>query len=186
METTNLTDQFLIAMPSLSDPNFNRTVTYICSHSEEGTMGITINRPTDMNLGEIFKQMDLEITNPDISKTTVFNGGPVQIDRGFILHEHGSNWDSTLAINDKISLTTSKDVLEAIAIEQGPENYFIALGYAGWSPGQLENELLQNAWLNGPANSDIIFNTKIEHRWQSAASHLGVNIDHISTDIGHA
>ena len=186
MEITNLTDQFLIAMPSLSDPNFNRTVTYICSHSEEGTMGITINRPTDMNLGQIFKQMDLEIQNPALGKTTVFNGGPVQIDRGFILHDQGREWDSTLAINDKISLTTSKDVLEAIANGQGPDNFFIALGYAGWSPGQLEDELLQNAWLNGPADFNIIFNTKVEHRWQSAALHLGIEIDQISNDIGHA
>lgn len=186
METTNLTDQFLIAMPSLNDPNFNRTVTYICSHSEEGTMGITINRPTDMNLGQIFKQMDLEVINKEISQTPVFNGGPVQIDRGFILHEHGAVWDSTLAINSKIALTTSKDVLEAIAQGEGPEKFFIALGYAGWSPGQLEDELIQNAWLNGPADFDIIFNTKIAQRWQSAASHLGVDIDHLSSDIGHA
>mgnify|MGYP002622643358 CR=1 FL=1 len=186
MELSNLTNHFLIAMPNLLDPNFSKTVTYICAHNEEGTMGITINRPTDMTLGQILNQMELEIQNPAINETQIFNGGPVQTDRGFILHEQGYDWDSTLSVSDDINMTTSKDVLEAIANGNGPKNIFIALGYAGWSSGQLEDEIRQNAWLNGPADSGIIFNTPVKKRWQSAASLLGVDIDSISTDIGHA
>ena len=149
-------------------------------------MGITINRPTEMRLGQILEQMDLEIKNPDVDELPVYNGGPVQIDRGFILHEQAYNWDSTVQVSDDISLTTSKDVLESIASGEGPEKFLVALGYAGWSSGQLENEIIQNAWLNGPANSEIIFNTAFEKRWEAAASSMGINIDQISTDFGHA
>lgn len=186
MESSDLTNHFLIAMPSLADPNFSKTVTYICAHNDDGTMGITINRPTGMTLGHILSQMDLDQDNPDIQQTNVFNGGPVHTDRGFILHEHGHDWESTMAISDSINLTTSKDVLEAIADGHGPEKFFVALGYAGWSAGQLEDEIRQNAWLNGPADNGIIFNTPVDKRWQSAASLLGVDLDNISSDIGHA
>ncbi len=186
MQYSNLTDHFLIAMPSLGDPNFHKTVTYICEHNEEGAMGITINRPTNMYLSEVLSQMKLEIHNPSAEKTLVFNGGPVQTDRGFVLHGHDYDGDSSLSVNEQIKMTTSKDVLEAIAKDEGPKELFVALGYAGWSPGQLEDEIRLNVWLNGPANSDIIFQTPIEERWQSAAALLGVEIDNISSDIGHA
>ncbi len=186
MEYENLTDHFLIAMPNLADPNFSKTVTYICAHNEEGAMGIIINRPTDLSLGEVLSQMELEVTENDIELLPVFHGGPVQTDRGFILHGSGYDWDSSLSVSQQIDMTTSKDVLQAVASGDGPKDIFVALGYAGWSAGQLEDEIVQNAWLSGPAKSEIIFKTPIQNRWESAASLLGVNIENLSTDVGHA
>ncbi len=186
MKNTNFTNQFLIAMPSLKDPNFEKTVTYICAHNEDGAMGIVINKPLDIELGDIFEQMDIESSNAIAKQKTVFQGGPVHIDRGFILHKNDSNWDSSIIVSDNISVTTSKDILEAIASGEGPEETLIALGYAGWGSGQLEDEMLHNAWLNGPADLEIIFNTPHEDCWQVAADHLGVDLDKLSTDIGHA
>ena len=186
MQSTNLTDHFLIAMPNLADPNFHHSVTYICAHNEEGAMGIIINHPLDIMLGEVLQQMDMEASDHDTEKIRVFQGGPVQIDRGFVLHPALEKWDSSLTVNDKISITTSRDILLAIANGEGPEESLIALGYAGWSAGQLEQEIKENAWLNGPANSQIIFNTPIEKRWASAAALLGVELEKLTTDIGHA
>ncbi|MEJ2589878.1 MAG: YqgE/AlgH family protein [Candidatus Thiodiazotropha sp.] len=161
---TNLTNHFLIAMPGLDDPNFFHTVTYICEHTSEGAMGIVINRPMDLHL----------------------LGGPVQSDRGFVLHDSATEWNSTLRITDDISVTTSLDILEAIASDRGPTHSLIALGYAGWGAGQLESELAQNAWLNGPATSDIIFERASQERWQAAADLLGVDLNLLSSDTGHA
>ena len=186
MEQTNLTNQFLIAMPSLKDPNFEKTVTYICAHNEEGAMGIVINRPLDIELGEIFEQMDIPADNAKASNQIIFHGGPVHTDRGFILHHTSQQWDSSIIVSDDICVTTSKDILEAIAKGDGPEQSLIALGYAGWSSGQLEQELLDNAWLSGPADRDVIFNTPFEQCWESAARLMGVDIDKLSPDIGHA
>ncbi|MDH5471868.1 MAG: YqgE/AlgH family protein [Gammaproteobacteria bacterium] len=186
MDNTNLTNHFLIAMPSLEDGNFSQSVTYICEHDTNGTLGITINRPSDIILGEVFDQ--LGITNPaeESSEQTVYIGGPVHQDRGFILHSPNGHWDSSLQITDEISLTTSKDIIEAIANNQGPAHTLIALGYAGWGPGQLEYELSVNAWLSCPANKDIIFNTPVETRWQQAAQLLGIDLQLLSHDAGHA
>ena len=186
MQQTNLTNQFLIAMPSLKDPNFERTVTYICAHNEEGAMGIVINKPLDIGLGEIFDQMDISTTNPDTNNKLIFHGGPVYTDRGFILHQANEEWDSSIIVSDDICVTTSKDILEAIAKGDGPDESLIALGYAGWAGGQLEQELMDNAWLSGPANLEIIFDTPYEQCWQSAADHMGIDIEKLSTDIGHA
>lgn len=186
MQSTNLTNHFLIAMPGLADPNFHKTVTFVCAHNEEGAMGITINRPLELVLDEVFQQMEIQAIHNDIANTTVFQGGPVQIDRGFVLHNPSSNWDSSLAISEHIQMTTSRDVLQAIASGDGPDDCLVALGYAGWGAGQLENEILQNAWISGPANSDIIFKTPIEKRWQKAAQELGIDMDLISSDVGHA
>ena len=186
MEQTNLTNQFLISMPSLKDPNFEKTVTYICAHNEDGAMGIVINKPLEIGLGEIFAQMDITIDNTSANNRPVFQGGPVQMDHGFILHQSSQEWDSSIVVSPDLTVTTSKDILEAMAGGEGPEESLVALGYAGWSAGQLEDELMANAWLTGPADSDIIFNTSSEQCWEAAAQHIGVDIEKLSSDIGHA
>jgi len=186
MDSMNLTHHFLIAMPGLNDPNFYHTVTYICSHNEEGAMGIVINKPLDLMLGEVLEQMDIALEDEVARDTPIYDGGPVQSDRGFILHQYDKDWDSSLKINEQIGIATSLDILDAIANGKGPENTFIALGYAGWSAGQLEQEMQDNIWLSGPADSHIIFDTPVEQRWNSAASLLGINIDQLSPDVGHA
>lgn len=186
MQSSNLTNHFLIAMPGLVDPNFQRTVTYVCAHNEDGAMGITINRPLDLVLEEVLQQMELRASTEDIANTIVYQGGPVQTDRGFVLHNPRSSWDSSISISQDIDMTTSRDVLKAIATGNGPKDCLIALGYAGWGAGQLENEIKQNAWISGPANSEIIFRTPTHKRWEMAARELGIDMDLISSDVGHA
>ena len=186
IQETSLTNHFLIAMPNLADPNFFHTVTYICEHGESGAMGLVINRPLELRLADIIEQLEIEITDSSINEKQVYAGGPVQGDRGFVLHDSKSAWDSTLQITDEISITTSLDILQAIAIGEGPEKSLVALGYAGWGAGQLEDELAQNAWLSGPAQSDIIFDHPSEQRWQAAANLLGVDLNLLSSDAGHA
>ena len=186
MQCSNLTNQFLIAMPTLSDPNFYHTVTYICAHNEEGAMGIVINRPLNLLFGEVMEQMDLTASYKEIENLPVYNGGPVQIDRGFVLHDTSEEWGSSIQISDEIGMTTSRDILEAIAEGAGPSKSLIALGYAGWASGQLEEEIKENAWLSGPADSDIIFNRPYEERWSLATSLLGIDFNQISSDVGHA
>lgn len=184
--STSLTNHFLIAMPGLQDPNFARTVTYICEHTDQGAMGIVINRPLDVTLGELFTQLDITAVRPGLCDIPVYQGGPVQTDRGFVLHTAGPVFDSTLNITPDISVTTSRDVLEAIASGEGPEQTLIALGYAGWSGGQLEQEMSANAWLNGPASNDIIFRLTPAARWMAAAQLLGVDLNLLSGEAGHA
>lgn len=182
-----LTDHFLIAMPTLRDPNFSRTVTYICEHSADGAMGLVINRPmNNIHLGDMLEQLDITTDDPRVRQTTVFLGGPVQPDRGFVLHTAGRRWDSTLQITEEISITTSRDILESIAAGEGPEEKLVALGYAGWAGGQLEEELGANAWLSGPARTDIIFRMSAENRWRAAAGLLGVDLNLMSGEAGHA
>lgn len=185
-EIESLTNHFLIAMPGLEDPNFARTVTYVCEHSEQGTMGIVVNRPINLRLGEMLEQLSIEITAPEAAAMPIYLGGPVQTDRGFVLHTGEDLWDSTLRINAGVNVTTSKDILEAIAHGKGPEQSLIALGYAGWSSGQLEQEMGANAWLSGPAETEIIFQLPVEERWQAAASLLGVDMNLLSGEAGHA
>jgi len=182
----NLTHHFLIAMPGLNDPNFYHTVTYICSHNEEGAMGIVINKPLDLVLGEVLEQMDIKIGDEIARNTPIYDGGPVQSDRGFVLHQYHQDWNSSLKVNEQISVATSLDILNAIANGKGPESTFIALGYAGWAAGQLEKEMQENIWLSGPAESHVIFDTPVEQRWNSAASLLGIDMDQLSPDVGHA
>lgn len=186
MESLNLTNHFLIAMPTLQDPNFFQTVTYICAHNEEGAMGIVINRPMNIGLGEVLGQMDLDATDPAINDQIVYQGGPVQRDRGFILHRPPGEWDSTISVGEDMGVATSKDILAAIAEGDGPHDILIALGYAGWGAGQLEREMADNAWLSGPVDYNIIFNVPTELRWHQAAALLGVDIEHLSNQIGHA
>ena len=186
MQAFNLTNHFLIAMPQLADPNFVRSVTYICVHNDEGAMGIVVNRPLDMALGEVLSQMALSPGTPEIAAQPVYLGGPVHTDRGFVLHRPASAWGLSLNVTQDVALSTSRDILEAMARGAGPSETLVALGYAGWGAGQLEAEMAQNAWLSGPADLDIVFKLPAESRWQSAASRLGVDLGMLSSDVGHA
>ena len=182
----DLTNQFLIAMPALQDPNFHRTVTYLCAHNNEGAMGIVINRPLDLNLGEVLNHMSIAVENARVNDMMVLQGGPVQRDRGFVIHEPAGEWDAVLTVGDEIGVATSRDILTAVAHGDGPKRAVVALGYAGWGAGQLEHEVLQNAWLSGPADSSIIFDLPYEKRYESAARLLGVDLDRLSGEAGHA
>jgi len=181
-----LTNQFLIAMPALEDPNFFHSVTYICEHNEQGALGLVINRPLDMQLGEILQHIKLQQSEPEARQIQVHLGGPVQQDRGFVLHEPLGEWEATLKVTDRIGITSSIDILQAIAKNEGPERSLITLGYAGWGAGQLEQEMAENAWLSGPADPDILFNSPDEERWKAAAASLGVDLDLLSGEAGHA
>lgn len=182
----NLTNQFLIAMPSLADPNFARTVTYLCAHTGEGAMGIVINRPLDLNLGDVLDHMEISNKNPQIKDMHVLQGGPVQRERGFVLHAPAGTWDSVLQVSDEIGVATSRDILTAVAEGRGPDRALVALGYAGWDAGQLEQEVLDNAWLSGPADSSIIFDVPYDERWDRAARLLGVDPERLAGEAGHA
>lgn len=182
----NLTGHFLIAMPSLDDGFFNHAVTYICEHDESGSFGIIINQQTDITLKQVAKEMKITTDSDYNENQSVFIGGPVDQGRGFILHRPPGEWQSSLKVNEDIALTTSKDILQAIVSNQGPADCIVALGYAGWSPGQLENEMANNTWLSCPADEQIIFNTPIEERWQAAARLIGIDLSLLSNDAGHA
>lgn len=183
---SNLTNHLLIAMPGLKDGNFSQTVSYICEHSEEGAMGIVLNRPTDLQLCDLLDQLEIEARNVEDCQHPIYIGGPVQTDRGFVLHDPGQAWDSTVAVSDEINITTSRDILESIAHGQGPRHSLIALGYAGWGAGQLESELSNNAWLSGPANLIELLDMPAGQRWSAAAQMLGVDINLLSGEAGHA
>lgn len=180
-------NHFLIAMPSLMDPHFFRSVTYLCDHSPNGAIGIVINQPlVNIRLGNILSQIGIKTEYPEVENRLVFSGGPVHAERGFVLHETGAVWQSTIAVSDSIALTATPDILQAIAQNQGPKHTLIALGYANWEPGQLEKEIAENSWLYGPASDDVLFHMAIEYRWKAAAALMGVDVDRLSNDIGHA
>ena len=181
-----LTGQFLIAMPAMGDPNFDHTVTFVCEHNEQGALGLVINRPTGMTVGEILDQMQLEGADENVAGQPVLQGGPVQVDRGFVIHDSDTDFASTLKVGDEIRVTTSRDILESMAKGDGPERVQVALGYAGWEAGQLDDEMAANAWLTVPARSDIIFDIPFERRWESAARLLGIDIRAIGPEAGHA
>ena len=182
----SLTNQLLIAMPGMADPNFSTTVTLICEHNDEGALGIVINRPLDLTLAGLFEQLDVEDPDPDAAKRPVMMGGPVGPERGFVLHDPGPKFENSLAVSNDIHLTLSRDVIDAMASGKGPQQSLVALGYAGWEPGQLESEMLANSWLNVPATPAIVFDTPFGDRWMSAAKILGIDISQISPDAGHA
>lgn len=183
---TFLNDHFLIAMPAMGDPNFHHSVTYICEHNAQGALGITINRPMNLNLGDIFDQLNLE-RSPDISESApILLGGPVQPERGFVIHHPKGEWDSSMETGDQIQVTTSRDVLQAMARGEGPDQAIVALGYAGWTAGQLELEVVENVWLTVPSSHEILFETPYDKRWESAAALLGVDVKNISNYAGHA
>jgi putative transcriptional regulator len=186
MHAEYLHNQLLVAMPTLSDPNFAQTVTLICEHTARGALGIVLNRPLTMQLGEVFEQLDLHPEDPALRTQRVLRGGPVQCDRGFVLHGPGHAWDSTLRVSDQVCVTMSRDILTAMAQGTGPATAVMALGYAGWEAGQLEDEIRSNTWLNVPVDESIIFSVPYEQRWQSAARLLGVDLGRIATQAGHA
>ncbi len=181
-----LRDHFLLAMPCLDEGIFAHSITYICEHGESGAMGIVINQPLDLSVAEIFEHLQIE-SERDFSDTPVMAGGPVQIDHGFVLHRNcDRSWEASLKVTAEITVTTSRDILRAIAQGSGPDEHLIALGYAGWAAGQLEQELADNSWLTLPASSDIIFSTPVEQRLGAAAAQLGIDMNLISAKAGHA
>ncbi len=200
----SLENQLLIAMPSLGDPYFNKTVTYICEHNDEGAMGLIINLPINISLSELLQKIEPDVDsehNDDKSSSTpetiyndkdnqleqrVLSGGPIAKQRGFVLHTKQKGWTSSLALGDALMITTSKDILLALGTDDAPEHYIVTLGYAGWGPGQLEQELQANSWLTTPADAEILFNTPIEQRWKKATEKVGINLAHLSSDVGHA
>ncbi len=182
----SLANHLLIAMPTLEDPFFNRSVTYICEHSTEGALGIVLNIQLEATYQELFEHLKFSTQdNPKLS-ARLLAGGPVSPERGFILHSPIGNWNSSLTITDEIALSTSEDILTAIAANQGPEEVRIALGYAGWEKGQLEKEIEENSWLLVEANQDLLFHTPIEQLWQKATQLLGIDWTQITTQEGHA
>lgn len=184
-ESDSLINQLLIAMPGMEDPNFASTVTLICEHTDEGALGIVINRPLQLQLGDVFKQLELAEDDPN-SDNPVLHGGPLGTDRGFVLHGPGNSFESSLVVSGDIHLTFSRDVLDAMASGDGPGKSLVALGYASWGPGQLEDEILANSWLSAPATAEIVFDMPFDERWSAAAKTLGVDITQIAPDAGHA
>jgi len=186
MSSDYLSNHFLIAMPGLNDPNFSRSVTYICEHNEDGALGLIINRPLDIHLKDVLSQVEITVKEPAVADIPVHLGGPVQQDRGFVLHEPLGDWQATMKVTENIGITSSIDILEAIGNLRGPERSLITLGYAGWGAGQLEQEISENAWLSGPADPEILFDTPDDLRWQRAAQSLGIDINLLSGEAGHA
>jgi putative transcriptional regulator len=183
---SSLQRHFLIAMPSLEDPNFDGTVTYLCKHDADGAFGLVVNRPLDMQAAEVFEQLDLEIVDSAQAERPVLGGGPVQPSLGFVLHQSPASFESTLDADADIKVTISRDILQSMAGGRGPSPAVITLGYAGWDAGQLETELAANAWLSVPADPTIIFDTPVEQRWAAAAGLLGVDISQLTNYAGHA
>lgn len=181
-----LNEQMLVAMPGMLDPNFFQSVTLLCQHTEEGAIGITINRASQMTLGEVLEQLDLVCEDAETRDRPVLDGGPVRPDRGFVLHSPGTEYESSVEVAPGIMVTTSRDVLAAIAAGTGPAQYVVALGYAGWGEGQLEDEMRENAWLSVPVDRVIVFEAPLQNRWSEAVGRLGVNVSQLHQDGGHA
>ncbi|HXZ59407.1 MAG TPA: YqgE/AlgH family protein [Steroidobacteraceae bacterium] len=182
----SLTNHLLIAMPQLNDPNFAQTVALICEHTDKGALGIVLNKPLPMKLSDVLSQMKLEASTEHIGEQPVLRGGPVHTDRGFVLHRPGGEWDHTHKVSDTIQVTTSRDVLAAMARGEGPSDAFIALGYAGWESGQLERELKENAWASMPVDARVVFELPFEERWAGAWRLMGIDVDRLSHEAGHA
>ena len=182
-----LNNQLLVAMPTLADPNFSHSVTLVCEHNERGALGLVINRPLEMRMSEVLDQLSLATEDARLRDMPVLAGGPVQRDRGFVLHRPGpQGWESTMRVSDTLHVTTSRDVLAAMVKGDGPRQAVIALGYAGWEAGQLDEELLQNAWLTVPCDDSLIFDLPFEQRWHAGARLLGIELSRISTQAGRA
>ena len=186
MEKVNLTHHFLIAMPGMADPHFSKTLTYICDHNDQGALGLVVNRPIDMTLQALFDEISVPYFSKELQDLPIYFGGPVQAGQGFVLHQPIGHWQSTLAIGNEVGLTTSIDILQAVANGEGPTRMLITLGYAGWAPGQIEYELSQNAWLTVDATADVLFDLAPEERLAAAMQRLGVNLANLSGAVGHA
>lgn len=186
MSNVDLSNHFLIAMPNMVDPYFARSLTYVCEHNEQGALGIVINRPIDMTLQALFERLGLELQPRPLHDLAVYFGGPVQTDRGFVLHTPIGAWSSTLSVREEVGLTTSRDILEAVGKGEGPRRMLVTLGYSGWAAGQLEHEIKQNAWLTVEAQDDILFDLPPEERLAAAMELLGVSYASLSDEAGHA
>jgi putative transcriptional regulator len=190
IESVSLANHFLIAMPAMTDPNFSRTLTYLCEHNADGALGIIINRPTDLSLGALFERVSMPLTPGEnqskYNDLPVFFGGPVQTDRGFVLHRPAGSWQSTLNVTEEIGLTSSRDILQAMSDDGEPADVLVSLGYSGWAAGQLEWELSQNAWLTVAADPEIIFSLPPEERLPAAMQLLGIDFANLSEVAGHA
>jgi putative transcriptional regulator len=191
LENVNLTGHFLIAMPGMTDPFFSKSVTFICSHNQDGAMGVIVNRPTDVTYETLFEKINVELLNSLVAQNPVLYGGPVQPERGFVLHQPAGEWDSTMTISENTALTTSKDILESVAIGAGPEKMLLTLGYAGWVPGQLEQEIAQNSWLSVQAKDvttlhKILYEIQYDDKLNATLALLGVNPAMLSDVAGHA
>ena len=183
---TSLAEQLLIAMPGLQDGYFARSVCLVCQHDEQGAMGLVLNQDSEFDLGSLFDQLQMPCRDPALRGLPVLSGGPVSPERGFVLHADGGRWDSSLHLGNGLTVSTSRDVLQAVAAGHGPTRFLVLLGYSGWSPGQLEQELADNAWLNAPASDAILFDAPIDRRWQAAAGQLGIDLTRMSSQTGHA
>ena len=188
---TNFTHHFLIAMPGLEDEAFAKSVVYMCEHSERGALGLVINKPGDISLKKLFEKVELPLDRSDLSDAPVFQGGPVQTERGFVLHESmmpglESVYASTMSIPGGLEMTTSKDVLEALSTGAGPRKVFVSLGYSAWGEGQLESEISDNSWLTVAADIDVIFDTPVAERYDRAMGLLGLQSWMLSPEAGHA
>ena len=186
MDGVNLADNFLIAMPALEAPYFSNALAYICEHNENGALGVIVNRPIDMSLAGLLEKIDIKLEAESLANLPVYFGGPVQLDRGFVLHRPHGQWQSTLVVNSEVGLTSSRDVLAAVGKEGLPAEIIVTLGYAGWEAGQLENELSQNSWLTVPAKPSILFEMPPEERLPAAMQNLGVSFTQLSDVAGHA
>ena len=194
MSSINLTHHFLIAMPNMADPYFAKTLTYICEHNDQGALGLVVNRPIDMTLQSLFERLSLQMTDAKLSEAPIYFGGPVQTDRGFVLHLPTGDWQATLKVttgaaaaeSSTIGLTTSKDILEAVGRGEGPAKMLVSLGYAGWSAGQIEHELKQNAWLTVEAKDAILFDMPADERLPAAMQLLGIDYARLADQAGHA
>ncbi|MES2900438.1 MAG: YqgE/AlgH family protein [Pseudomonadota bacterium] len=187
--TLDLANHFLIAMPSMQDPIFGGTVVYICEHNDKGVLGVVINKPTDMTMDILFERIDLTVTDglhSDVVNEPIMFGGPVQDDRGFVLHSPCEAYSSSLTVTDEIAFTTSIDVLEAVASGHGPRRLLVSIGYAGWSPGQLEDEIGRNGWLTVGADPHVLFDLPIEERYNAAIKLLGIDPLMLASEAGHA
>ncbi|MGZ8293331.1 MAG: YqgE/AlgH family protein [Telluria sp.] len=187
--TLNLANHFLIAMPSMQDPIFGGAVVYVCEHNDKGVLGVVINKPTDMTMDVLFDRIDLKVSeglHADVVNEPIMFGGPVQDDRGFVLHSPGGRYSSSLSVTDEVAFTTSIDVLEAVAAGDGPQRILVSIGYAGWSPGQLEDELSRNGWLTVGADAHVLFDLPIEQRYTAAIKLLGIDPLMLASEAGHA
>ena len=183
--TFDLTNQLLIAMPHMHDAFFNETVILICDHNEQGAMGLVINQPIQLKLSKILQELKFT-PHQNFQEATVFLGGPVQSQMGLVLHPPLGKWKSSFKLSEEAALTSSLDILEALSRGDAPKNALLMMGYAGWGPGQLEQELASNAWLTAPATQQLIFNTPTPQKWRIAAKSIGVDLDKISSQVGHA
>jgi putative transcriptional regulator len=185
-EMISLKNHLLIAMPNSHDATFDRTVTLVCVNDDKGSFGITINRPINITVGDVFEQLDLSTDNGMLNDKRALAGGPVESAQGFVLHDTDRRWESTMPISEKLAVTSSRDILEDIINGDGPDNFLLTLGCANWAPHQLEEEMMSNAWLTCPVKNSILFELPYQQRWTAAADSMGVDLSRMSSSVGHA